>query len=72
MDNTGKKSGMYGNRRCDMNEWHNIKENPQDLPNKTAWYVVKIKSSDNLRIVFGYEKITADHYDAWVKVECPY
>lgn len=55
-----------------MNEWHNIKENPQDLPNKTAWYVVKIKSSDNLRIVFGYEKITAEHYDAWLKVECPY
>lgn len=53
-------------------DWHNLKENSQDLPNKTAWYVVKLKSSDDLCIIYGYELITAKKYDAWLLVECPF
>lgn len=52
--------------------WHNMKDNPSDVPNKTAWYVVKIKSSDDLQIVYGFETVTSDKYDAWLMIKCPY
>lgn len=52
--------------------WHNIKDNPNDIPKKVDWYCCKIKSSDNLRMVFGYSEITPDEYDAWLKIDCPF
>ena len=52
--------------------WHNLKENPDELPTKTSWYVVKIKGSDDLGIVYGYETISAERYDSWLMVSCPY
>ena len=52
--------------------WHNLKDDPQDKPTKTHWFVVKVKSSDNLRVIYGHETINADNYDAWMIVDCPY
>ena len=52
--------------------WHNIKENPNDLPTRTSWYVVKIKGSDDLKTIYGYQQITVDKYDAWMMIRCPY
>ena len=49
--------------------WHDFSENPLDLPKRTAWYVCKIKSSDNLRVVYGYENITPEHYDSWAMIK---
>lgn len=52
--------------------WHNLKDNPDDLPTITSWYVVKVRSSDDLRIVYGYENVIPDKFDAWMKVDCPF
>ena len=52
--------------------WHNLTEDPNDLPKKTGWYVVKVKSSDDLHIIYGYESVSSEHFDAWLMVECPY
>lgn len=53
-------------------DWVNLKENPNNLPTVTGWYVCKIKSSDDLKSVFGFENVTAEKYDAYVKVDCPF
>jgi len=53
-------------------EWHNLMENPNDIPKKTKWYCCKIKSSDDLRMVFGNKGINSDRYDAWSEIDCPY
>ena len=45
--------------------WHNIKDNPNDIPQKVDWYCCKIKSSDDFCTVFGSSEITSDKYDAW-------
>lgn len=49
-----------------------LKDNPEDLPTVTSWYVVKIRSSNDFQIVYGYENVTPDKFDAWMKVECPF
>lgn len=41
------------------------------LPEKTGWYAVKVASSDDLRMVFGYESITSDKFDAWMELPTP-
>lgn len=53
-------------------KWHNLKENANDLPAKTAWYVCKVKNSHDLRLVFGYEDVTIDKFDAWFEVKEDY
>lgn len=63
---SGKASEVVGSM------WHNLKEDPNDLPTKNAWYVVKIKSSDDLTIVYGHENVTTNKYDAWLRIDCPY
>lgn len=52
------------------NKWHDLRENANDLPTKTGWYVCKVKSSHDLRLVFGYEEITQEKFDAWIEVRC--
>ncbi len=51
--------------------WHYINE-ASDLPDKTGWYVVKLKGSDDLSIVYGFEKVNPEKHDAWIMVNCPY
>lgn len=50
------------------NKWHDLRENTNDLPTTTRWYVCKVKSSHDLRLVFGYEDVTIDKFDAWLEV----
>ena len=52
----------------DIIVWHHFSEDTS-LPKVTAWYVCKIKSSDNLRVVYGYESITPEHYDSWAMIK---
>lgn len=52
--------------------WHNLKEDPNDLPTKTGWYVGKVASSHDLRMVYGHENVTSDNFDAWIEVRCPF
>lgn len=55
------------------NLWHNLKEDPNDLPKETGWYVCKVKGSDNLHLVYGYENVTIDRFDAWLEIYyCPF
>lgn len=51
--------------------WHNIKDNPADTPKQVGWYACKIKSSDDLCMVFGASEITSGKYDYWSRIECP-
>ena len=52
--------------------WHNLKVCPNDIPKKGIWFICKIKGSDDLKLVCGFENVTFDKYDGWAKVECPY
>ena len=53
--------------------WHNLKEDPNDLPKETGWYVCKVKGSDDLHLVYGYENVTLDRFDAWLEIYyCPF
>lgn len=51
--------------------WHYIND-ASDLPNKTEWYVVKLKGSDDLDVVYGFEEVKPEKHDAWMIVNCPY
>ena len=53
---------------CPYLKWHNLKSNPDDLPKTTAWYVYKVRSSDDYRITYGYEKITPNNADYWAMI----
>lgn len=53
-------------------KWHNLKSNPNDLPRTTAWYVYKVRSSDDYRITYGYEKITPNNVDYWARIPLPF
>ncbi len=50
-------------------QWIPCKER---LPEKTGWYAVKVASSDDLRMVYGYESITAEQFDAWMPLPEPW
>lgn len=52
--------------------WHDLLDNPNDIPNRGIWFVCKIKNSDDLKLVCGYENVSADHWDAWAEIKCPY
>lgn len=52
--------------------WHSLVENKKDIPSSGMWFVCKIKSSDDLKLVYGFENVTAEHWDAWAEVKCPY
>lgn len=56
---------------CPYLKWHNLKSNPNDLPKTTAWYVYKVRSSDDYRITYGYEKITPNNVDCWARMPLP-
>lgn len=51
--------------------WHRIKSE-EDLPNYGIWMLCKVKESDDLRLVCGYENVDAKKFDAWAWVTCPY
>lgn len=53
-------------------KWHNLKSEPNDLPKTTAWYVYKVRSSDDYRITYGYEKITSNNADYWARIPTPF
>lgn len=53
-------------------KWHNLKSNPNELPRTTAWYVYKVRGSDDYRITYGYEKINADTATYWARIPLPY
>lgn len=53
-------------------KWHNLVENEKDVPHSGLWFVCKYKSSDNLKLVCGFENVTPEHVDAWAEVKCPY
>lgn len=63
-------NGTPYEERAIGNKWHDMRENPNDLPTKTRWYICKVKSSHDLRLVFGYEDVIADKFDAWLEVRC--
>ena len=52
--------------------WHDIRENTEDVPDSGLWFICKIKGSDDLKLVCGYENVSNNHYDSWAKVECPF
>lgn len=52
--------------------WHNLKSNPKELPKATAWYVYKVRSSDDYRITYGYEEITPNNADYWARIPLPF
>lgn len=53
-------------------EWHNLTDNPCDTPNRGFWFACKIKGSDNLKLVFCFENVNADRFDAWAEIKCPF
>ena len=74
--NMGELDAKMQNRTCEMDwkglRWHDIVECPHDTPKNGLWFICKIKSSDNLTLVCGFENVTAERFDAWANVECPY
>ena len=52
--------------------WHNLKDNPNDKPNRIGWYCCKISSSNDLEMVFGQSEVVSGRYDAWLLIKCPY
>lgn len=52
-------------------EWHNLADNKTDIPRSGLWFICKIKGSDDLKLVCGYEKVTANDFDGWAEVKCP-
>lgn len=55
----------------DLN-WHDLTENKDDVPKSGLWFVCKIKSSDDLKLVCGFENVTPSEYDAWLEVNVIY
>lgn len=53
-------------------KWHNLKSNPNDLPRTTAWYIYKVRNSDDYRITYGYEKIAPNNTDYWARIPSPW
>lgn len=51
-------------QRNDLN-WHDLTENKDDIPKSGLWFVCKNKSSDDLKLVCGFENVTPSKYDAW-------
>lgn len=49
-------------------EWHSLWKDCNDVPKETAWYIVKVRGSDDYKCVFGYENINANTCDAWAKL----
>ena len=49
--------------------WHNLRIRPEDLPRETGWYVFKVKSSDDFRLVYGFEEVTAETADFWARID---
>ena len=52
--------------------WHDIRENKGDVPFSGLWFICKKRSSDDLRLVCGFENVTSEKYDAWARIECPF
>lgn len=47
-------------------------ETCREVPTSGLWFICKIKSSDNLELVCGYENVTEKRFDAWAEVRCPF
>jgi len=55
---------------CSMTlTWHDLRSYPEDLPKETGWYLIKVKSSDDLQLVYGFEKITVEIADLWALID---
>ena len=49
--------------------WHDLRSCPEDTPRETGWYLFKVKSSDDLRLVYGFEEVTAETADLWARID---
>lgn len=58
-------------QRNDLN-WHDLTENKDDIPRSGLWFVCKIKSSDDLKLVCGFKNVIPSKYDAWREVNVIY
>ena len=67
-----EKSDNTDSEMKEAMEWHDLTDNPCDTPNCGLWFVCKIKGSDNLKLVVGFENVNADHFDAWAEIKCPF
>jgi hypothetical protein len=67
-----KKSDNVDAEMKEAMEWHDLTDNPCDTPNRGFWFACKIKGSDNLKLVFGFENVNADRFDAWAEIKCPF
>ena len=51
--------------------WYKINEE-DDLPKKGLWFLCKIRGSNDLSLVSGFENVIFEKYDAWAEVEAPF
>ena len=51
--------------------WYKINEE-DDLPKKGLWFLCKIRGSDDLSLIIGFENVIFEKYDAWAEVEAPF
>ena len=51
--------------------WYKINEE-DDLPKKGLWFLCKIRGSDDLSLVCGFENVIFEKHDAWAEVEAPF
>lgn len=63
---------MYTEVYDTLLEWHDLRSFPKDLPIETGWYLIKVKSSDDLRLVYGFETITPETADVWALIDYPF
>lgn len=71
-ESTPEKSDNVDEEMKEVMEWHDLTGNPCDTPNRGFWFACKIKGSDNLKLVFGFENVNADRFDAWTEIKCPF
>ena len=50
--------------------WYKINEE-NDLPKEGILFLCKIRGSDDLSLVSGFENVLFEKYDAWAEVEAP-
>lgn len=53
----------------EQHKWHDLRNNPDDLPKRVSWYIIKVKSSDDYRCIFGCNRDISKHADAWREIE---
>ena len=51
--------------------WHIIITS-DDLPKEGIWILCKVRGSDDLKLVCGFENVVFHKYDAWAIVKVPF